>query len=117
MNVLQRKHDFNIKYHLCSQADGNRATNVRWATAWAISAAVHFFAFVVLTIFGTAMWHAYSHDVPIVQAFQEAFLAIQLDAPLQITLALMSTVAGLRGGKKAVYARASELSMLRTPLT
>ncbi|CAB3743269.1 hypothetical protein [Achromobacter kerstersii] len=117
MNVRQKKLDFNFKYQLCSQADGNRATRVRWATAWPISAAAHFFAFVVLTILGTAMWHAHSHDVPLVEAFQEAFLAMLLDAHLLIPLALISTVAGLRGGKNAICLRALELSKRGMSLT
>ncbi|KNE22770.1 hypothetical protein [Achromobacter spanius] len=116
MNALQRKRDFNSKYQFCSQADGSRATNQRWLMALAKSAAAHFLVFVAVTIFGTAIWHAHSHEVPIVEAFQEAFMAILLDAQLLIALALMSTVAGLRGGKNAVYVRASELSKLRTPL-
>ncbi|CAB3819089.1 hypothetical protein LMG2828_00360 [Achromobacter piechaudii] len=43
-------------------------------------------------------------------------MAILLDAQLLVALALMSTVAGLRGGKRAIYVRASELSKLSTAL-
>ncbi|AZS77367.1 MAG: hypothetical protein E2591_21225 [Achromobacter sp.] len=113
MNALQRKREFNSKYQFCSQADGSRATNRRWLMALTKNAAAHF---VALTILGTAIWHAHSHEVPIVEAFQEAFMAILLDAQLLVALALMSTVAGLRGGKRAIYVRASELSKLSTAL-
>lgn len=110
MNALQRKRDFNSKYQFCSQADGSRATNQRWLKALAKTATAHFLAFVALTILGTAIWHAHSHGVPTVDAFQEPFMAILLDVQLLVALALMSMVTGLRGGKKAVYLRASELS-------
>ncbi|MNY53266.1 hypothetical protein D3C86_1890060 [compost metagenome] len=115
MNALQRKRDFTSKYQFCSQADGSRATSQRWSKALAKSAAAHFLVFVALTILGTAIWHAHNHEVPIVEAFRGAFMAVLLDAQLLIALALMSTLAGLRGGKKAVYVRASELSKLRSP--
>lgn len=110
MNALQRKRDFNSKYQLCSQADGSGATNQRWLKALTRSATAHFLAFVALTILGTTIWHAHSHDVHPVEAFQEALTAILQDAQLLIALALMSTLAGLRGGKKSVYVRASELA-------
>lgn len=110
MNALQRKRDFNSKYQFCSQADGSRATSQRWLKALARSAAAHFLAFVILTIFDTAIWHAHSHLVPPVEAFREALVAILLDAQLLTALASMATATGLRGGKKAVYLRASELS-------
>lgn len=44
-------------------------------------------------------------------------MAILMDVQLLVALALMSMVTGLRGGKKAVYLRASELSYLATSLT
>lgn len=110
MNALQRRLDFKAKLHSCRQADGNCATNLRWAKALTKGAIGYFLAFCIFGVLGAATWYSIGLGLRISEALKLAVFTVYLDAVAFAPFALPAAILGLRNAANEICGRASALA-------